>query len=92
MPQGHYTDQGSKGRGQYDVQGAHCSLSTASEVFHIFTTQINAQLFHLKCTIVKDLSRRKYSYMHMTTSSHTSCSTVPHFRQVIIIILRTLYY
>ena len=29
-----------KGRGQYDGQGVYCGLSTASEVFLIFTTQL----------------------------------------------------
>ena len=28
------------GRGQYDVQGVYCGLSTASEVFLTFTTQL----------------------------------------------------
>ena len=28
------------GRGQYDGQGVYCGLSTASEVFLIFTTQL----------------------------------------------------
>ena len=37
-----------------DGRGEYCDLSTASEVFLIFTTQINAQFRHLKCTIVKD--------------------------------------
>ena len=54
MPHSHYAAQGPKGRGQYDVQGVYCGLNTASEVFLIFTTQINAQLRHFKCTIVKD--------------------------------------
>ena len=54
MPHGHYTDQGSKGHGQYNVQGVYCDLSTASEVFLIFTTKINAQLRPLYCTIVND--------------------------------------
>ena len=41
----------------------YCGLSTASEVhvFFIFTTHRYAQLRHLKCTIVKDVSRREYS-------------------------------
>ena len=38
-PLGCYTDQGPLGRGQYDGQGVYCGLSTASEVFLIFTTQ-----------------------------------------------------
>ena len=53
-PQGHHTNQGPKGRGQYDVLEAFCGLNTASEIFLIFTTQINAQLRHLRCTVAKD--------------------------------------
>ena len=30
--------------GQYDSQGVCCSLSTASDVFHLFTTQLNSCL------------------------------------------------
>ena len=36
LPQGHHTDQGPQGRGQYYGQGVYCGLSTASEVFIIF--------------------------------------------------------
>ena len=36
------------------VSMMYCGLSTVSEVFLIFTTQIDAQLRHLKCTLVKD--------------------------------------
>ena len=36
---GYYTDQGPKGRSQYNGQGVFCGLSTASEVFLIFTIQ-----------------------------------------------------
>ena len=39
-PLGYYTDQGLYGRSQYDGQGECCGLSTASEVFLIFTTQL----------------------------------------------------
>ena len=39
----HPTDQGTKGGGQYDAQG----------VFLIFANQIDAQLRHSKCTILK---------------------------------------
>ena len=39
-PLGYHTDQGPKGIGQYDGQGVYCGLSTASEVFLIFTTQL----------------------------------------------------
>ena len=36
---GGYTGQGPEGRGQYDGLEEYCDLSTASEVFLIFTTQ-----------------------------------------------------
>ena len=36
-----YTDQGPQGRGQYDGQGEYYGLSTASEMFLIFTTQLH---------------------------------------------------
>ena len=36
-PIGYYTD---KGHSQYDCHGVYCGLSTASEVFLIFTTQL----------------------------------------------------
>ena len=39
---------------QYECQGAYCGLSTASEVFLIFNTQISAQLRHLNCTTVNN--------------------------------------
>ena len=35
-----------QGRGQYDGHGEYCDLSTVSEVFLIFTTQINPCLCH----------------------------------------------
>ena len=37
---GYQTDRGPTCLGQYDGQGVYCGLSTASEVFLIFTTQI----------------------------------------------------
>ena len=37
---GYYAKQCPQGRGQYGGQGEYCGLSTASEVFHIFTTQL----------------------------------------------------
>ena len=40
------------------------ALSTVSEVFLIFNTQIISILMHLKCTIVKELTRREYWYMN----------------------------
>ena len=46
IAQCYHTDQGPEG------QGVYCGL--ASEVFLIFTTQINAQLRHFKCNIVND--------------------------------------
>ena len=39
-PLGYYTDQGPQGCSHYDGQGVYCGLSTASEVFLIFTTQL----------------------------------------------------
>ena len=39
-PNGYYIDQGPYGRCQYDDQGVYCGLSTASEMFLIFTTQL----------------------------------------------------
>ena len=36
----YYTDCGPIGFGQYNGQGVYCGLSTASEVFLIFTTQL----------------------------------------------------
>ena len=36
-PLGNYTDHGQEGSGQYNGQGVYCGLSTASEVFRIFT-------------------------------------------------------
>ena len=39
---GYHTDQGPYGHHQYDGQGEYmyCDMSTASEVFLIFTTQL----------------------------------------------------
>ena len=37
---GYHTDQDLKGRSQYDGYGAYCGLSTAFQVFLIFTPQI----------------------------------------------------
>ena len=37
---GYHIDQGPQGRGQYDDQGVYCGLSTVSEVFLNFTTQL----------------------------------------------------
>ena len=39
-PLGYYTNQDPSGRGQYDDEGVYWGLSTASEVFLIFTTQL----------------------------------------------------
>ena len=39
-PLGCCTDQGPQGWSQYDDLGMYCGLSTASEVFLIFTTQL----------------------------------------------------
>ena len=41
---------------------AYCGLNTASEGFLFFTTQINAQLRCLKCTI--EVTRREHCYMN----------------------------
>ena len=47
------TDQGPQGCSQYDGIGEYCGLSTASEVFLIFTTQL--------CMISNYMTRGKYS-------------------------------
>ena len=49
---------------KYDGQGVYCGLSTASEVFLIFTTQIYSLFMHLKCPIVKESTRREYCPMN----------------------------
>ena len=63
-PLGCYTDQGPRGCSQYDGQGLYCGLSTASEVFLIFTTQMILISMNLKCTIVRALTKREYCYMN----------------------------
>ena len=41
-------------RGQYDGQGVYFGLSTASEVYLIFTTQIYSLFMHLKCLLERN--------------------------------------
>ena len=43
-PLGYYTDKDPYGRGQFIGQWVYCSLSTAPEVFLIFTTQLYSYL------------------------------------------------
>ena len=55
-----HTDQGPKGRGQYDGQGMYCGLSTAPEVFLILTTQL-----YLKYTwSIPEVPSLKYSCLN----------------------------
>ena len=49
---GYQTDRGPTGLGQYDGQGVYCGLSTASEVFLIFTTQIYTCLCNYNATFL----------------------------------------
>ena len=46
----YYTDHGPVGRGIYDGQGEYCDLSTSSEVFLYFTTQLYSCLS--KCNAI----------------------------------------
>ena len=39
-PLDYYTDRSPMGHGQYNGKGVYCGLSTVSEVFLIFTTQL----------------------------------------------------
>ena len=52
-PLGCYSDQGPYVRGQYYGQGEYCGLSTASEVFLIFTTQLY-QVFFFYLNYISD--------------------------------------
>ena len=59
----HCTDQGPKGRSQYNGQGVYCGLSTASEVILIFTTQLYQYLsvfFYLHYLVMS----LKYSFLN----------------------------
>ena len=47
-------------RGQYGSQGVYCSLSTASEVFLIFTTQLYSCLCKYVCNGFHFMTRGKY--------------------------------
>ena len=55
MPQEYHTEQGLKGW----VSMVYCGLSTASEMFLIFTSQIYS-IYDLKLHIGQELTRREY--------------------------------
>ena len=48
-----YTDIGIMGHGQHNSQGVYCGLSTASEMFLIFTTQVYSCLCKYSAIVFK---------------------------------------
>ena len=78
-PLGYHIDQGPWGRRQYDDQGEYCDLSTASEVFFIFTNHLYLCLcnYNAKCfiTLQEGSIAKEYSLPPILPS--------PHFRWVV---------
>ena len=69
MPQGHYTDQCALDHGHCNGgQGLHCGVSTAHEVFLIFTTDyttFNALVLQFyACTFEKRVNNATGTKMH----------------------------
>ena len=71
MPSGHYTDQGPQSK------GACCGLSTAFEMFLIFTTELYL-IFALKVHFLTKLTRREYfDRIALNRHSNTPRSSLP---------------
>ena len=68
-------DQGTQGRGQCNGPGVYCDLSTASEVFLIFTTQL-CQYFSVFFSICYLVTSLNYSFLNILPNSNTSCSSL----------------
>ena len=79
-PLGYYTDQGPKGHGEYNGQGVYCGLSTASEVFLTFTTQLY-QYFNVffLFTLFSDQPE-----VFLPKYSQTAILHAPRFQRVVI--------
>ena len=62
------------GRGQYDDQGMYCGLSTASEVFLIFTSQLYSCLCNYDAIVSyidkREVLQQEYSQPPILPSSH----------------------
>ena len=54
---------------------ATVSLSSASEMFLIITTQISSISMHLKCTILTKLTRREYCYINTSSLQYVMLLT-----------------
>ena len=75
-PLGYYTDQDLDSHNQHDSQGEYCGLSTASEVFLIFITQLDSCLFAMIMLYIPYLDKREGNIRILPTSN-TPLSLLP---------------
>ena len=78
-PLSYHTDQGPYGHGQYNGQGVYYGLSTASEVFLIFTTQLY-QSFSVFCLSALFGDEPE---VFLPKYSQTAILHAAHFRRVV---------